>query len=138
MDRAARVRATVAALAALVLAGSAAALHYSLQPRGDTSRVVVNDRSLTWDALFSEFEVVGFTAQGERYQGVRISDALNQTGVSSPEAHRYRVTGADGYQKDFSWSDVLNGYLVREGKKTVFPGLTKSFWVRDVVTIEVL
>lgn len=128
----------MAVLAAIILAGSAAAFHFSLQPRGDTSKVVVNGRDCPWDVLFERFDAVGFTARGESYQGIRLSDILNDSGVDAPESHRYRVTGSDGYQKDFSWGDMLNGYLVREGKKTVFPELTKSFWVRDVVTIEVV
>jgi len=125
-------------LSILVLAGSATAFYFSLQPKGDTSKIVVNGRDYTWEGLFQRFTPVRFTANGGTYSGVRLSDIINDTGLDDREGHRYKVTGADGYQKEFSWGDLLNGYLVREGKKTIFPGLTKSFWVRDVVWIEVV
>jgi hypothetical protein len=48
------------------------------------------------------------------------------------------VTGSDGYQKDVSWDNMMNGYLELKEKRAVFPALTKTFWVRDTITIEVI
>ncbi|MEM4729515.1 MAG: hypothetical protein QXH42_07140 [Thermoplasmata archaeon] len=138
MDVRTRWRLVLALLAFSVLAGSGVAFYFTLQPRGDTGKVVVNGKDYYWDRLFQSFNTVRFTAGGESYIGVRLSDLINDTGLSNPENHRYRIRGSDGYEKELSWDDMVCGYLVKEEKKTVFPNLTRSFWVRDVITIEVI
>ena len=125
-------------VAVVILVGSAAAYYYSQQPKGDVSKVVVNGKDYPWDTLYEDFDTVGFSTDEETMNGIRPSDIINDTGLGDPQDHDYRVTGSDGYQKDVSWDDMVSGFLVKDGKRTVFPGLTTSFWVRDVVTIEVL
>jgi len=138
MEKNSLLKLSLAVVAVLILVGSAVAFYFSLQPKGDTAKVVVNGKDYPWDSLSQRFTPVKFTAVDGEHEGIRLSDLLNDTGLQDPGSHQYRMTGSDGYQKDVSWGDMTNGYLVVKEKRTVFPGLTKSFWVSDTITIEVV
>jgi len=138
MERNKKIKLVLAVVAATILACSATAFYFSLQPKGDTSKVVVNGKDYPWDSLSQKFTPVKFSAVDGEHEGIRLSDIVNDTGLKNPESHQYRLTGSDGYQKDVSWDNMMNGYLDLKEKKSIFPGLTKSFWVRDLITIEVV
>ena len=138
MTDAKRLNSILGIVAILILILSFSAFAYSLVPKGDASLVVVNDVDYGWDAILSDFEMVDFTAAGDDYQGIPVSDILLDAGLENPESHTYRFTGLDGYQKDLEWQDVQNSYLVEDEHKVVFPEQTRSFWVKDLASIEVV
>ena len=138
MTDAKRLNSILGIVAVLVLVLSFSAFAYSLVPKGDSSLIVVNDIDYGWDAVLTDFEIVDFTASDDEFQGVLVSDILLDAGLESPESHTYRFIGLDGYQKDLTWQDVQNGYLVEDEHKVVFPDQTRSFWVKDLALIEVV
>ena len=59
--------------------------------------------------------------------------------IVDPQDHNYTISGDDGYQKEFTWDDMLNGILVNDiDKKVFFPDLDKEFHIRNIVEIEVV
>lgn len=130
-----RLNMVLGILAVVILVTSSITFAYTLIPKGDTSIVIVNEVEYTWGELFddvdllNEFRTITFEIDGESYSGIRLSDIVNDTGLANPSAHQYKVYASDGYQKDVSWENMLNGFLTLEDKKTVFPGLTRSYWV---------
>jgi hypothetical protein len=125
-------------MAVMILVSSCAAFAYSLAPRGDTTKVIVNDVEYTRNDVFTYFGDITFEVDGDLFEGVRLSDIIIDSGLPNAVSHDYRIIGSDTYQKDVRWDDMVNGYLVEDEFKTVFPELTKSFWVSDVVYIEVI
>ena len=125
-------------LAAVILVTSCATFAYTLIPQGDTTKVIVNGTEYTRNDVFTYFGAVSFEANDESYEGVRLSDIIIESGLPNAASHDFRISASDGYQKDVSWDDMVDGYLVEEEFKTVFPELTRSFWVRDVISIEVI
>ena len=125
-------------LAAVILVTSCATFAYTLIPQGDTTKVIVNGTEHTRNDVFTYFGTVSFEANDESYEGVRLSDIIIESGLPNAASHDFRISASDGYQKDVSWDDMVNGYLVEDEFKTVFPELTRSFWVRDVISIEVI
>ena len=126
------------AVATIILVASCATFAYTLVPKGDVQKVVVNGKDYSWDAVFTGFQSVNFTANGGNYTGVKLSDIVNDSGLTGQVAHQYTLTGSDGYSKTVTWNDMMGGYLVLDEKKAIFPGLTRSFWVKGVITIEVV
>jgi hypothetical protein len=124
------------AVAAFVLLASLGVFAYSLIPKGDTNKVVVCGKDYPWADITDKFPSTTFEANGVTYIGVKLSLMVKDSGQAGPETHKYKMTGSDGYEKTVAWSDMENGYLVKNDKVTIFPGLTKSFWVKDLITIE--
>jgi hypothetical protein len=129
-----RLNIVLAIAAVAVLVGSGIALAMATAPHGDGDIIIVNGQEFYWETLQDDFSVVAFEANGVQYDGVRISDIVNASGLESPEAYDYAIVSArDGYSKTLAWDDLLNGYLVVDyEKRAVFPERTKSFWVDSV------
>jgi len=124
----------LAVAAVAVLIGSGLALTVTSAPHGDSDLVIVNGREYMWGCLGDDFQFVEFDANGVRYQGVKISDVVNGSGLVAPDTYAYELVSArDGYSKTLAWNDLLNGYLVPEyEKRAVFPERTKSFWIDTI------
>ena len=135
-----RLNLVLGAVAAAILVLSFTAYAYTLIPQGDSEVLVVNGVEYPWNSIFSDFEIVEFTAAGNDRAGIPLDALLLDAGVENPESHSYRFTGLDGYtgQKDFSWDDIQKGFLIEEQHRAVFPEYTQSFWVRDLASIEVI
>jgi hypothetical protein len=133
-----RLNTILAILAAFIVAGSCVTYAYTLIPKGSEDKLVVNGVEYKWGDIFVNFETAHFTANDQQYDGVRLSDIMNDAGISNPASHDYRISASDGYTKTVSWVNVESGYLVFEERKVVFPELTKSFWVKGVVTINAI
>jgi hypothetical protein len=133
-----RLNMILGVLAVVTLVTSCVTFAYTLIPQGDTTKVIVNDTDYTRNDIFTYFGDVSFEANEDSYEGVRLSDVIIDTGLAKPGSHQYKIIASDGYQKDVTWEDMQNGFLVEDEFKTIFPGLTRSFWVRDVISIEVV
>jgi hypothetical protein len=90
-----RLNIALAVLAVAVLVGSGATYAYTSLPKAPVETVTVNGTEYSWDALFTDFTLVRFQANGENYEGVRISDILNDTGLADPATHQYRVISGE-------------------------------------------
>ncbi len=132
-----RLNLVLGAVAVAILLLSFTAYAYNQVPKGNSEILVVNGTEYGWDAVFSDFDSVRFTANDAEYSGISLEALMLDAGVENPEIHGYRFNGLDGYQKDVTWNDIQNGYLTTE-HRSVFPALTQSFWVSDLASIEVI
>ncbi len=74
------------------------------------------------------------TDDGEK-TGIPLDELIIFTAVSCPPCNEYRIIAADGYQQTVNWEMMQTGILT-EDHRVFFPGLAHSFWVRNVVKIE--
>jgi hypothetical protein len=120
------------ALVLLLLASTSSLYVYATQTTTET--LLVNNQDYTIDQLFSMTKPrIGNDTQ---YTGIALDDLMRKTGVSNPEAHRYTLRGADGYEKTVTWENMQNGLLTKN-RESYFSDLPKAFRVKDIVTIEV-
>ncbi|MFH0815592.1 MAG: hypothetical protein V1934_02075 [Methanobacteriota archaeon] len=126
-----KLNAILAVAAVAILIGSGVALALANAPHGDSNIIIVNGKGYPWERLSDEFQAVHFEANGVQYDGIRISDIVNDTDLDGSEMRNYELVSArDGYSKTVAWEDLLNGFLVFDyEKRAVFPERTKSFWV---------
>ncbi len=106
-----------------------------------TDLLVFADRTYTWDQPFAIFKwdmKDHVEDANTTHTGVVLWDLANFTGISDAENATFRVTASDGYNKSVAGENFTKGLLVKGEMKVVFPDLAKSFWVRDVVTIEII
>jgi len=122
-------------IAIIILIISASVFAYTLMPKGDSAKVVICGKDYYWDDTFEDYQLEEFSANDQSYEGIKLSTLVVDAGLNNPEEQDYSIEGSDGYQKTVTWEDIQNGYLVKENKIAIFPELTKSFWVKDVVEI---
>jgi len=108
----------------------------------------VNEELILNDADLRQMEVVQVTAEHpkkgqETYQGVRLNDLFKLAGVK-PAAKILVFSAEDGYTSEVDMgavqacADCLLAFTDTPGKfKLVMPGMESSFWVKDVILIEV-
>ncbi len=125
-------------VAVVILVTSCVAFAYTLVPQGDTNKLVVDGTDFTWDEISENYDIMEFDVGDLEFEGVELGQIIEDADIQDHENYQYRFTGADGYQKDVNWDDVDNAYLVLEEKQVVFLDQTKSFWVRDLVTIDLV
>ena len=133
-----RLNTILCIFAVLILLFSFSVFAYTLVPKGDASLVVVNDIEYEWNTILSDFDMSDFTTDDGVQQGVLVSNVILDTGLENPENYEYRITGIDGYQKDITWDDVQNSFFVEEDHIIILPHMTRSFWVKNLVSIEVV
>lgn len=110
----------------------------SIEPiEGDT--ITINGDLYSWMQPFDIFTNVLRSNSTHTFEGVQLSDLLNSTEIIDPQDKNYTASADDGYQKEFTWDDMLKGILVNdEDKKVFFPHLDKKFHIKNVIEIEVV
>ena len=93
----------------------------------------VTGRQYTWEQPFDNmFEAVNISG----FDGIRLSDLINHTGLANQANYNYTLTASDGYNKTVTWSNMISGVLVVDGHKTAFEGLAKGYQVKNLVDIK--
>ena len=98
--------------------------------------ITINGQDFTIDQLFSTSAIrVIVTDEGEK-TGIALDDIIINAGVGCTQCHDYTIKANDGYQQTLNWDIFKTGILTDNGR-VFFPDTAHSFWVRDVVEIEV-
>jgi len=111
----------------------------SIDPvKADT--IMVNGHLFVWQQPFDiiEEKLTLEDNESNMYEGVRLSDVVNLTGISEPSSHQFNIIGAEGYNMTVRWQDMLEGILILDGRRCMFRTLEKAFWVSDIAEIEVV
>lgn len=104
-----------------------------------TPTINVNGWVYTWDQPFDKFdEVIVEDNESNTYEGVMLSDLVNDTGLENPGDHNYTIIAGDEYSKEVTWDDMMNGILVFEDRKSVFPEKESKYRIKNIVEIEVV
>ena len=138
MTKANKLNLALGIIAIFILVISFTAFAFTQVPKGDASMIIIGETEFMWDEIFEDYDVVSFIANENEYEGVLLSSLIIDSGIVDHESAEYAVTGIDGYQKNVGWESIDGGYLILDEHRTVFPELTESYWVTDVVTIEVV
>jgi len=102
----------------------------------DPSSLIINDEIFQINTIFDMYaNTTIITDDGEK-TGIQLSQLLLVTNLVCPSCHMYTIQAADGYQQTVNWNDIEQGVLTME-KRVYFPHLAHSFWVKDIISIEV-
>ena len=104
-----------------------------------TPTISVVGTLFTWDQPFDMFdERTVQDNESNIYEGVSPSDLVNTSGLNDPGTHNFTIIASDNYSKEVTWDDMMNGILVKDERKSVFPEKEQKYWIKDIVRIEVV
>jgi hypothetical protein len=98
--------------------------------------ITINGNEYTINYLFSICKKVTIeTDEGEK-TGISFDELMSKVGVSCSACHNYIIKAEDKYQQTFSW-DVLKTGILTDFSRAYFPNTAHTFWIRNVIEIEV-
>lgn len=102
----------------------------------EQSTLKINGQDYTLDQLFliGEIRVIE-TDEGDK-TGIALDDLISKVGVGCPQCQKYTIKAKDRYQQTVDWDIMKTGILTDYGR-VYFPDTAHTFWVRDVIEIEV-
>jgi len=99
-------------------------------------RVIINGEAYDIANLFTLFSEKTVTTDDGEFTGIPLDELIVYANVDTPENHHYTIK-ADDYQQTVNWEAMQNGIFYQERLRVIFPNLAHSFWMYDVVEIEV-
>ena len=123
----------------VLMIGSTSALYvHAVQNSqlNDPTTLLINDEMFQVGSIFDQFSNTTITTDDGEKTGVQLSLLLLSTDLSCPTCHMYTLIASDGYQQTVTWNDIEKGVITME-KRAYFPDFAHSFWVRDIIEIEV-
>jgi len=98
--------------------------------------ITINGNEYTLNQIFSMCTKRFIeTDEGEK-TGIALYDLILKIGISCPACHNYIIKAEDKYQQTVSWDILKTGILTDYGR-VFFPETAHTFWVRNVIEIEV-
>jgi hypothetical protein len=102
----------------------------------DSEKIKINNQDFTINEFFSIADKrTIITDEGEK-TGVALDDLILKTGSLCSSCNTYTFKAKDGYQQTVTWDYLEKGVLTKENR-IYFSDTPHSFWVRDIVEIEV-
>ena len=119
----------------VLLVGISSALYVNAT-QINTDLIIINGNKFTFNQLFLLCKSRSIeTDEGEKI-GIALDDIIIKSGVICPTCHNYIIKAADKYQQTFSW-DILKTGILTDYCRVFFPNTAHTFWVSDVIEIEV-
>jgi len=124
----------ILAITVLLLGVFSALYVNATQVNKDT--IAINGNEYTIDQLFSMCNKrIIETDEGEK-TGIALDELMLKAGVGCPACHNYIIKAEDKYQQTVSW-DILKTGILTDYSRVFFPDTAHTFWVRNVIEIEV-
>jgi hypothetical protein len=123
----------------VLIIGSLSALYVHVnqaQQSMNATSILINDQSFEIQTLFDTFSNTTIETDDGNKTGIILSSILLSTDLDCTNCYSYIIKASDGYQQTVSWDDIQQGILTME-KRAYFPHLAHTFWVRNIVEIEV-
>ena len=98
--------------------------------------IIINDVEYNTEQFFDLFASTTIQTDDGEKTGISLNELIGFTGISCPSCHDYCIIAADGYQQTVTWENMQKGIFTEENR-VYFPGLAHTFWVRNIVEIEV-
>jgi len=102
----------------------------------DKDTIKINGQEYTIDQLFSMGEMRIIEIDEEEITGIALDDLISKVGVGCPQCVKYTIKAKDKYQQTVDW-DIMKTGILTDYNRVYFPNTAHSFWVRDVIEIEV-
>jgi len=119
----------------ILLIGTSSALYVNAT-RINKDTITIDGQEYSIDQLFSlVYPKTIETDEGEKI-GISLEDLMTKIGIGCLSCNDYTIIGKDKYQQTVNW-DVMKTGILTKNSRVFFPNTAHSFWVQDVIEIEV-
>ena len=101
---------------------------------------IINGSEYSFEELSKNFQQETIETDDGYKTGLPLEEIIPYVGVSCPSCNSYTFKASDPYQQTVTWTDVKTGILTHDEEynlRVYFPNLAHSFWVCNLVEIEV-
>jgi hypothetical protein len=98
--------------------------------------ITINGQEYSIDQLFSMVDTKTIETNEGVKTGIALDDLMIKVGISCMSCNNYIIKAKDKYQQTVNW-DVMKTGILTDNSRVYFPDTAHSFWVRDVIEIEV-
>ena len=102
----------------------------------DKDTIKINGKDYTMDQLFSMGEISVIETDEGKKTGIALDDLVLKVGVGCPQCVKYTIKAKDKYQQTVDW-DIMKTGILTDYSRVYFPDTAHSFWVSNVIEIEV-
>ena len=106
----------------------------------DDEKIIINNNEYNkLDFLKNIEKKTIITDRGEKI-GYALDSIIIKSGVTCPECHKYTFIAVSPhpYQQTVTWKNIKTGIFSLDRDIVYFPDLAHSFWVYNIVEIEVI
>jgi hypothetical protein len=102
-----------------------------------SNEIIIIGNSFDLTMIYSNIDEKQINTDDGIKKGIPLDELINYTGEDCPSCFKYRIIGSDGYKQTVNWEDMKKG-IFTINKEVIFPHLAHSFWVKDIIEIEVI
>jgi len=105
----------------------------------DEDKIEINNIMFSKTDFFKDIEQITITTDRGEKTGYPLDEIIIKSGVDCTECHKYtfKAIEPDPYQQTVTWEDIKTGIFSLDRDIVYFPYKTHSFWVYNIVEIEV-
>jgi len=103
---------------------------------GDSKTIKINNEEYTIRQIFNFANTRTIITDDGEKTGVALDDLIINTASKCSSCNAYTFKSKDGYQQTVTWDYLQKGVLT-EDNRIYFSDTAHSFWVKDIVEIEV-
>lgn len=123
----------------VILLGIVSAIYVNAYNEGNnnSTEIVINSQSYDISTIFSNIDEIQINTDDGIKTGIPLNQLINFTQEKCPSCFKYQIVGSDGYKQTVNWEDIELGIFTID-RIAIFPQLAHSFWVKDIIKIEVI
>jgi hypothetical protein len=127
----------ILALSVIIIGIFSTILVYANTEEDNYNKIIISGKIFDISLIYNNIDEIQINTDDGIENGIPLDKLINYTGESCPSCFKYRLIGSDGYKQTVNWIDMKIGILTID-KKAIFPHLAHSFWVKDIIEIEVI
>jgi len=127
----------ILAISVIIIGILSTIMVYANTGEKNSNEITILGKIFDISLIYLDFDEIEINTDNVIEKGIPLDKLINITGESCPSCFKYKLIGSDGYKQTVSWDDMRNG-IITINKKAIFPHLAHSFWVKDIIKIEVI
>ena len=107
------------------------------ESNNNSNEIIINGNNYDISTIFTKINEIQITTDDGKKIGIPLNQIIDLLKEKCPSCFKYKIIGSDGYKQTVNWGDIEKGIFTID-KTAIFPHLAHSFWVKNIIEIEVI